>query len=100
MMGAEPLYLTSAYILEEGLEIDRLDAIAASMADTAASAGVKIVAGDTKVVEGNGGLMINTTGIGLIPEGRNISAANLKKGDAILSPDIWEIIMPAFSVRV
>ena len=84
MMGAEPLYLTSAYILEEGLEIDRLDAIAASMADTAASAGVKIVAGDTKVVEGNDGLMINTTGIGLIPEGRNISAANLKKGDAIL----------------
>ncbi|MGI5874929.1 MAG: hydrogenase expression/formation protein HypE [Bacillota bacterium] len=84
MMGARPLYLTSAYILEEGLESDLLETCVASMADTAAKAGVKIVAGDTKVVEGSGGLMINTTGIGLIPEGRDISAANLREGDAVL----------------
>lgn len=84
MMGAKPLYLTSAYILEEGLETELLEQCAASMAKTAAEAGVKIVAGDTKVVEGNGGLMINTSGIGVIPEGRQISAANLRDGDVIL----------------
>lgn len=84
MMGAKPLYLTSAYILEEGLESDLLEQCVASMAKTAAEAGVKIVAGDTKVVEGNGGLMINTSGIGVIPEGRDISAANLNDGDMIL----------------
>ncbi|MEG1496699.1 MAG: hydrogenase expression/formation protein HypE [Clostridiales bacterium] len=84
MMGAKPLYLTSAYILEEGLELEKLDIIAESMAKTAKDAGVKIVAGDTKVVEGNGGLMINTTGIGIIPQDRDISAANLKPGDAVI----------------
>lgn len=84
MMGAKPLYLTSAYILEEGLSFETLDSIAASMANTAQEAGVKIVAGDTKVVEGSGGLMINTTGIGLIPEERNISASLLEDGDAII----------------
>lgn len=84
MMGAKPQYLTSAYILEEGLEVDTLDKVAASMANTAKIAGVNIVAGDTKVVEGRGGLMINTTGIGIIPPGRDISAANLEPGDVIL----------------
>lgn len=84
MMGAKPLYLTSAYILEEGLEVDTLDTIVASMAATAQKAGVNIVAGDTKVVEGNGGLIINTTGIGIIPEERDISAANLTEGDKII----------------
>ena len=84
MMGAKPLYLTSAYILEEGLDSDHLETCAASMARTAAAAGVRIVAGDTKVVEGNGGLMINTSGIGLIPEDRDISAANLKPGDVVI----------------
>ncbi|MDO4542506.1 MAG: hydrogenase expression/formation protein HypE [Bacillota bacterium] len=84
MMGAKPLYITSAYILEEGLDVDILDTVAASMAKTAGEAGVKIVAGDTKVIEGNGGLMINTTGIGLIPDGRDISAANIEEGDAVI----------------
>ena len=84
MMGAKPLYLTSAYILEVGLEVELLEQCVASMAKTAEEAGVKIVAGDTKVVEGNGGLMINTSGIGVIPEDRDISAANLKDGDVIL----------------
>lgn len=84
MMGSEPKFITCGFILEEGLELDLLEQIAASMAKTAADAGVQIVAGDTKVVEGKAGLYINTTGIGVIPEGRNISAGNCSEGDLIL----------------
>lgn len=84
MMGAEPKYLTCGFIMEEGLDIDLLDQIVRSMAAQAREAGVLIAAGDTKVVEGSGGLYINTTGIGLIPEGRDVSAANCKAGDKIL----------------
>ena len=84
MMGAEPKYITSGFILEEGLEISLLEEIVASMAKTAAAAGVQIVAGDTKVVEGKGGLYINTSGIGMIPDGRSISAENCSEGDLIL----------------
>ncbi|MBQ9179980.1 MAG: hydrogenase expression/formation protein HypE [Firmicutes bacterium] len=84
MMGAEPKYLTCGFILEEGLDTDVLDRVVASMAAQAREAGVKIVAGDTKVVEGSGGLMINTTGIGIIPEGRDVSAANCKPGDKVI----------------
>ncbi len=84
MMGSEPKYITAGFILEEGLEIDLLEQIVSSMAKTAAEAGVRIVAGDTKVVEGKGGLYINTSGIGIIPEGRDISAANCKEGDMII----------------
>jgi hydrogenase expression/formation protein HypE len=84
MMGAEPKYIACAFIMEEGLDIDLLDRIAASMADAAKKAGVEIVAGDTKVIEGNGGLYINTSGIGVIPDGRDVSASNIKEGDVIL----------------
>jgi len=84
MMGAEPKFITVGYILEEGLEIELLEQIVASMAKTAEEAGVQIVAGDTKVVEGKGGLYINTSGIGVIPEGRDISAGNCSEGDVIL----------------
>lgn len=84
MMGAVPKYITCGFILEEGLDIEVLDRLVESMATTANKAGVKIVAGDTKVVEGNGGLYINTSGIGIIPEGRDVSAANCKPGDAII----------------
>ncbi len=83
-MGAEPQYMTAGFILQEGLLLSELETIVASMARTAREAGVKIVAGDTKVVEGNGGLFINTSGIGLIPADRNISAANCDKGDQII----------------
>ena len=83
-MGAKPLYLTASFILETGLEIETLEKVVTSMAATAEEAGVKIVAGDTKVVEGNGGLYINTAGIGARPSVCNISAANLKPGDAII----------------
>lgn len=84
MMGAEPAYLTCGFIMEEGLELDRLERITASMAAQAKDAGVRIVAGDTKVVEGSGGLFINTSGLGLIPPEHQISAANLQPGDRIL----------------
>ena len=83
-MGARPLYLTASFILETGLDSETLEKVAASMAATAYEAGVQIVAGDTKVVEGNGGLYINTAGIGVRPAACSISAANLKSGDAII----------------
>ena len=76
-MGAKPLYLTASFILETGLDSETLEKIVASMATTAKEAGVRIVAGDTKVVEGNGGVYINTAGIGVRPSVCGISAANL-----------------------
>jgi hydrogenase expression/formation protein HypE len=61
------------------------------MAETARAEGVSIVAGDTKVIEGNGGLYINTSGIGIVPDGRILGASNLKEGDSvILSGSIGE----------
>ena len=84
MMGAVPKYITCGFILEEGLDIALLDRLTASMAREAMRAGVQIVAGDTKVIEGKGGLYINTSGIGVIPEGRNVSAANCRPGDAVI----------------
>ena len=84
MMGAVPRYLTCGFILEEGLDVDLLDKCVESMARQAGQAGVIIVAGDTKVVEGNGGMYINTTGIGIIPEGRDVSSANCSEGDIII----------------
>ena len=69
MSGAVPKWLTCGFIIEAGLDISVLDNICASMAMAAAEAGVTIIAGDTKVIEGKdeeGGLIINTTGIGLI----------------------------------
>lgn len=84
MMGAEPRYLTCGFIMEEGLDVGLLERIVRSMADQAREAGVVIAAGDTKVVEGKGGLYINTSGIGRIPQGRDVSAANCRPGDKIL----------------
>lgn len=83
-MGAKPLYLTASFILETGLELEKLEQVIASMAKTAAEAGVKIVAGDTKVIEGKGGLYINTAGLGERGAGVNISASNLKVGDKLI----------------
>lgn len=84
MSGAKPRYLTCGFILEEGAETEDLKKIAASMAETAQEAGVTIVAGDTKVVEGKGGVYINTSGVGFIPEGVDVSSSYLKEGDAVL----------------
>ncbi len=86
MMGATPRYLTCAFILEEGLELDELDKIVAAMAATAAEAGVTVVAGDTKVV-GRGevdGVFINTTGVGFVPQDVTLSAGACQPGDRVL----------------
>jgi hydrogenase expression/formation protein HypE len=84
--GATPLYLTCAVIIEEGLPLDVLRRVVASMADAARLAGVKIVTGDTKVV-GRGAadkLFINTTGVGVVPAGVRISASAARAGDQVL----------------
>lgn len=86
MQGAQPLYLTLALILEEGLRISELDAIVTSIAAAAREAGVQIVAGDTKVVErgaGNG-IYINTSGLGRRLPGINTHVANARPGDVVL----------------
>lgn len=85
MRGAVPEYLTCGWILQEGTELDLVREMAHSMAETAREAGIRIVAGDTKVIEGSvGGILINTAGVGFVPEGRNISAKNAQPGDAII----------------
>ena len=86
MGGARPLFLSAAFILEEGFPIEDLRRIAASMARAAAAAGVAIVTGDTKVVEkGKGdGLFINTTGIGVVENGIRLSASNAQPGDRVI----------------
>lgn len=84
MMGAVPRYLSAGFIIEEGMDSETLETIVSSMAETAKQAGVSIVAGDTKVIEGKGGLYINTAGIGIIPEGRDVSPSRCMPGDAIL----------------
>jgi hydrogenase expression/formation protein HypE len=86
MVGAEPVYLTCGFIIEEGMPLSDLERIVASMAKAADAAGVKIVAGDTKVVDkGKGdGLFINTAGVGLIPEGIHLSPSLIREGDVII----------------
>jgi len=86
VMGAKPLYLTASCIVEEGFETAVFERIVKSMAKTAKGSGVKIVGGDFKVVEKGAcdGIFINTSGIGLIPNGINISANNATIGDAII----------------
>lgn len=84
MRGAVPKYLTCGFILEEGLDVALLKRLVHSMAKTAEEAGVHIVAGDTKVVNGNGELYINTAGVGFVSEGVDIAAGNARTGDAII----------------
>ena len=86
MSGAKPLYLSASFILEEGFPLADLKRIVESMAHAAREAGVPIVTGDTKVVEqGKGdGVFITTTGVGVVPDGVNISGDRARAGDAIL----------------
>jgi hydrogenase expression/formation protein HypE len=86
MGGARPLFLSAAFILEEGLSIDVLRRVANSMSHAANAAGVAIVTGDTKVVEKGSGdqLFITTTGIGIVPEGVDLSARHARPGDVVL----------------
>lgn len=83
MMGAEPKYLTAGFIIEEGTDLETIDRIAQSMKLAAQEANVKIVAGDTKVIEGAGNVYINTSGIGTIMKS-GISISNCKTGDVII----------------
>ncbi len=86
MVGAIPHYLSLAFIIEEGLSLNDLEMVVNSIKQTAKTAGVDIIAGDTKVV--NHGcadkLFINTTGIGTIPSGVNISGHHARRGDAVI----------------
>ncbi len=84
--GAIPLYLSCAAILEEGVPLELLRRVAKSMADTARDAGVRIVTGDTKVVQRGAcdKLFLTTTGVGVIPRGVELSIATARPGDGIL----------------
>lgn len=84
--GAVPKYLSCGFVLEEGYPIEDLKKICQTMAETAKEAGVHLVTGDTKVVNrGHGdGVFINTSGVGFIPEGVDLSGAHCKPGDKIL----------------
>jgi hydrogenase expression/formation protein HypE len=93
MAGAQPLYLSAGFILEEGLALADLKRIADSMGAAARAAGVPIVTGDTKVVERGkaDGVFISTTGIGVVPAGLDLSAEKAQPGDrVILSGTIGE----------
>ena len=84
--GAKPLYISAGFIIEEGFEIEELWRIVLSMKQAAEKAGVKIVTGDTKVVNKGKGdkIFINTSGIGIIETGIDISPINVKPGDVII----------------
>ena len=100
--GAQPLGLTAGFILEEGLELEVLGAIAQSMGKAAADAGVGILAGDTKVVGKGGadGLFINTAGVGVVPDGVHIGPERARPGDhVIVSGNVGEHGVAIMSVR-
>jgi hydrogenase expression/formation protein HypE len=86
MMGARPLALSAAFVLEEGFPIATLREVVADMAAAAAAAGAPIVTGDTKVVDHGAadGMYISTSGVGLIPAGRTLSAEQVNEGDVVI----------------
>jgi hydrogenase expression/formation protein HypE len=104
MCGARPLYLSAGFILEEGLSMDTLRTVVASMQESAAKAGVQLVTGDTKVVDkGKGdGIFVNTSGIGLIEANvkQTIGPASVQVGDAVIvSRDLGRHGIAILSVR-
>ena len=86
MSGARPLYLSLSFIIEEGLGLDELKRIINSIQKTAQEEGVEIIAGDTKVVNRGSAdkLFINTTGVGMVKEGIDISGSNARPGDRVI----------------
>ena len=86
MGGAQPLFLSAAFIIEEGFSMEMLRRVVSSLQRAADEAGVQVITGDTKVVEkGKGdGLFINTTGIGMVPNGLELSADRARPGDRVL----------------
>jgi hydrogenase expression/formation protein HypE len=102
MCGARPLFLSSAFIIEEGLPMEDLWRVVVSMKQAAEAAGVQLVTGDTKVVDRGKGdkLFINTSGIGIIADGVQINPKQAKPGDKIiLSGSIAEHGIAIMSVR-
>jgi len=102
MSGARPLWLSAAFILEEGLPMETLWRVVGSMRDAAGRCGVRVVTGDTKVVDqGKGdGLFINTAGIGVIEHALSIAPGSVRAGDAVLiSGDVGRHGMAIMSVR-
>jgi hydrogenase expression/formation protein HypE len=86
MMGARPIALSAAFVLEEGMAVDVLREMVAEMAEAAALAGVPVVTGDTKVVDRGAadGMYITTAGVGVVPVGRDLTAARVTVGDVVL----------------
>jgi len=86
MSGAKPLFLSLSFIIEEGLSQGELNQIVNSVQKAAQEAGVEIITGDTKVVHRGSAdkLFVNTAGVGMIPEGVNISGSNARPGDNVL----------------
>ncbi|MEI8372680.1 MAG: hydrogenase expression/formation protein HypE [Planctomycetota bacterium] len=102
MSGAKPLYLSAGFILEEGLPMDTLRRVVDSMCMACREVGVRIITGDTKVVDrGKGdGIFINTTGVGLVPSGIDIAPQRVAPGDAVIvSGDLGRHGMAVMSVR-
>jgi hydrogenase expression/formation protein HypE len=102
MSGARPLYLSTAFIIEEGLPMETLWRVVCSMRDAAHRCGMQIITGDTKVVDkGKGdGLFINTTGIGVIEHALSIAPKNVRPGDAVIvSGDLGRHGMAIMAVR-
>jgi hydrogenase expression/formation protein HypE len=86
MAGARPLYLSASFIIEEGFPLGDLKRIADSMGEAAAKAGVKVVTGDTKVVERGkaDGVFIATAGVGVVPDGIDLSGDKARPGDKVI----------------
>lgn len=84
--GARPLHLSAGFIIEEGFELELLDRVVRSMAETARAAGVQVIAGDTKVVPRGAAdkLFINTAGVGRVPAGIELGANRVEPGDAVI----------------
>ncbi len=102
MQGAKPLYLTLGLILEEGFSLQDLETIIDSAAKASKEAGIEIVAGDTKVVpRGNADkIFINTAGIGIIPDGIDVSSGNARPGDLVMiNGDIGDHGMAILTTR-
>jgi hydrogenase expression/formation protein HypE len=102
MAGARPVYLTVSFILEEGLELAQLERVVTSLGAAAASVGVEIVAGDTKVVDrGSGdGVFLSTTGVGVVPDGIDIRPSRIQSGDVVLiNGDLGRHGIAVLSVR-
>jgi hydrogenase expression/formation protein HypE len=86
MRGARPLHLSAGFIIEEGLPVDELERVVVSMHAAADEAGVTIICGDTKVVERHAAdkLFINTSGVGAVKPGVNVSVGNARPGDSVI----------------